>query len=173
MNADNCLIYVGHVLEDARYQPGELLGRGVAHGVGNIDRCCPGIDGGLKDLVDELGIGASGIHGRELHIFNITFGAGDHCGGKIEYLIPVHPELVGEMDIRAGEEDMNSPPLCLLYCLPGAVHCLCIGMGQAADYGLPHFPGDEAHRLQVAWGGDGEAGLDDIHLQLLQLAGNL
>ena len=39
---------------------------------------------------------------------------------------------------------MNSPPLRLLYGLPGTVHRLGIGMGQGADYGLPHLLGDEA-----------------------------
>ena len=145
VNADCRLVYVGHVLEDAPHQPRELLGRGVAHGIGDVDRCRPGIDGRLKYLVDEVGVSAGGIHGRELHILNIALGASDHGGGKLKYLLPPHPQLVGEVNVGAGEEDVNSPPLCLLYRLPGAVHSLGIGMGQGADYGLPYLLGDEAH----------------------------
>ena len=57
---------------------------------------------------------------------------------------------------------------------PGGVDVLLVGAGEAADDGdvavgvdlVADVLGDVADRLEVVWGGDGEAGFDDVHAEL-------
>ena len=53
--------------------------------------------------------------------------------------------------------------------LPGALDVGGAGARQAGDDGSPDRRGDRLHRLKVAIGGDGEAGLDHVHTQAVEL----
>ena len=44
------------------------VGRGVADGVGDVDRGRPGLDGGLDDLAEEVELGPRGVLGAELDV---------------------------------------------------------------------------------------------------------
>jgi hypothetical protein len=53
---------------DERDALAELVGRGVAHRVGDVDGAGAGLDGGLDGLVEELGLGAARVLGAELDV---------------------------------------------------------------------------------------------------------
>ena len=63
---------------DASDQPAELLGRGVAHRVGDVERGGAGLDGHAQHLVQELRVAAAGVLGRELDVGAQAAGIGDH-----------------------------------------------------------------------------------------------
>ena len=74
VNGDDGLVDVGHVLEDAADQRPELVRGGVADRVRDVDRGGAGRDGDLQRLVQEVRVGAGGVHGRELHVHAVALG---------------------------------------------------------------------------------------------------
>ena len=53
--------------------------------------------------------------------------------------------------------------------LSGPVHRLLVRVRERGDDGLPHLARDGLHRLEVAGRTDGEAGLNDVDVQPIQL----
>ena len=68
VDADHGLVDVGHAVAERLDDVVHVAGRGVAHGVGNVDRGGPGGDGRLDHLAEEIGLGAGGVLGRELDV---------------------------------------------------------------------------------------------------------
>ena len=62
---------------------------------------------------------------------------------------------------------MRGRALCL-HRLPAAVDVGEIRAGEAADHRVAGEPGDLADGLEIALGGDGKAGLDDVHAHLVE-----
>ena len=56
--------------------------------------------------------------------------------------------------------------------LPSLVDVVGHGPGQGGDDGPMDFPGDVGDGLEISGGAGGEASLDDIDSQLLELAGD-
>src|SRR5262249_33640002 len=71
-----------------------------------------------------------------------------------------------------GDEGVDARPLGAVESLPGAVDVALGGAGQAGNAGVAHGPGDLAYGLEVAVGGDREAGLDDVDAHLLEHGGD-
>ena len=67
---------------------------------------------------------------------------------------------------------MDAGPLGVLNGAPGLVNVVGMGPGQRRDDGSLDLLGDVGHRLEVAGGTGGEAGLDDVDVHPLQLAGD-
>ena len=57
--------------------------------------------------------------------------------------------------------------------LAGAVDVLLPGAGEAADHGLPGALGDLVDGLEIAFGRDREAGLDDVDAHRVEHLGDL
>ncbi len=57
--------------------------------------------------------------------------------------------------------------------LAAAIDVLEAGAGQPGHGGALDPPGDLAHRLEIAFGGDREAGLDDVDAHLVEQLGDL
>ena len=72
VHRDDGPVDVGHVLDDAPDQGAELVRRGVAGGVGDVDHRRAGGDDGLQHPVEVLRIGATGILGVVLHVLHRT-----------------------------------------------------------------------------------------------------
>ena len=68
VDADDGLADVRHALAEGADDAGVLGGRGVADGVGDVDRGRAGLDGGLDDLAEEVDLGARGVLGAELDV---------------------------------------------------------------------------------------------------------
>ena len=85
---------IGHVLEYTVNQVAELSWDGVADGIGDIHRGGSSLDNPLENAVDVFQIGARGIPGGELHIFEVALSPGNHPPRGFQYLVAVFLELV-------------------------------------------------------------------------------
>ena len=72
---------------DAADQRAVFLGRGIADGIGNIDRAGAGGDHGLGDLFQEIGFGARAVLGGELHVVHVSARQFDGGDGFVQHLL--------------------------------------------------------------------------------------
>ena len=70
-----------------RITRGVLGGRGVADGVGDVDRGRAGLDGGLDDLAEEVDLGPGGVLGAELDVGAVALGPLDARDGPLDDLV--------------------------------------------------------------------------------------
>ncbi len=56
--------------------------------------------------------------------------------------------------------------------LPHGIDVGTRGARERGDHRSPDLAGDPLHRLEIAWGGEGEAGLDHVHAQTRELPGD-
>ena len=172
VHGDHGLFDVGHVLPDAPDESAELLRRGVAHGVGDVDGRRARLDRGLQHLVEVLDVRARCVHGRELDVLHVATGARHHFNGPLAGLFPREAELVLEMDVRRRDERVDADLGRALQGFPGAVNVLRARAGQAADCRAFHFLRDAPHGLKVARRAVRESGLDDVYAEPRQLFGH-
>ena len=66
-----------HAVEDHADQRGELIGRGIADGVGDVDGGSAGLDCRLDAAAEEIVLGAGRVHRRPFDIVGIAPRAGD------------------------------------------------------------------------------------------------
>ena len=142
----------------------------VADRVGQVDRRRAGVDRRLGDLAEEREVAARRILRRELHVVAIRRARGRR---------PTRPargtaraadaQLVFEVNVGGGEEDVNARARRLRQRRPGAIDVRRDRAGQAGDDRPPHGAGNGAHRLEVAIRRDREAGLDDVHAEAIEL----
>ena len=88
-----------------------------------------------------------------------------------EHLLAAHAQLVLEVDVAGGDEGVDARIGGPFQGLSAALDVGRAGAGQAADLEPADLAGDGAHGLEVALAGDGEARLQDVHAQALELAG--
>ncbi len=74
------------------------------------------------------------------------------------------------MDVRRGQEGVDAGPRGAGHGLPGPLDVPGKGAAERGDDRLAALAGHGLHGGEVIFGGHGEAGLDDIHAQGLQLA---
>ena len=74
VDADHGLVDVRHAFAQRANHVAHMGRRGVADGVGNVDRRGAGVDGGFDHLAQKIDFGAGGILGRELDIVAIADG---------------------------------------------------------------------------------------------------
>jgi hypothetical protein len=86
----------------------------------------------------------------------------------------VHVE-VGDRAVEGGgaDEGVDAGGLGVLHRFPAAVDVLEVRAGEAADGAVLGPLRDFGDRGEVAFGGDGEAGLDDVDAHLVEEAGDL
>ena len=149
-----------------------LLGRGVAHRVGDIQCGGAGGNGVFIAPCQEGGIGAGSVLGGKFDIPAQACGVGHHLADGLEHLLPGHLQLVLHVDIAGGQEDVDAGLLCFLHGVPGGVNVPLGAPGQACHHGLADSGGDGLHAFVVHGRGDGKTRLDDIHPQLFQLPGH-
>ena len=79
----------------------ELLRDSVADGVRDVHRRRAGINALLQHPVDELAVGARGIHRAELDVAAVAGSARDHRPGHLEHRLLVLRELVHDVDVAS------------------------------------------------------------------------
>ena len=172
MHRPHYLVRVGHALDQRAYGGGELLGHVVAHGVGHVDGLRAGVDHGLEDADQKVDLGATGVFGGELDVVGVFARPADRLDRLRDDLVGRHAQLLLHVDRAGGDEGVDAPARRRADGLAGAADVVLVGARQRTDGGLLDRLGDRAHRLEVAVGGGGEAGLDDVHAHTLELAGD-
>ncbi len=175
VDAENDVLAAFHVLAQIADQLAELFGRGVADGVGDVQRRRAGPNGDGQHLDQELGVAAAGVFGAELDVVAQAAGVLHHVADRFEHLVGRHAQLVLHVDFTGGEEGVDARPHRALDRLPGFVDVVLVGPGQAGDDGrragialavdawrAANGQRDSSDRIQVAGRRGREAGLHDV-----------
>src|SRR5204863_9695498 len=170
VGAQDAPLAAGHALAGDLEERAVLLGQRVAGRVGHVHGARAGVDHRAEDLDQVLRVAARGVLGRELDVVEVLLGAPDGPHRRVEHVLPAHHELVLQVDVGGGDEDVDPGPFRLLDRLDGTVHVLLARAGEREDDRLRDRRGHAPDGLEVALGGGGEAGLDHVHPQVLQLA---
>ena len=109
------------------------FGRGVADGVGQVDRRRAGLDRGLHDLLQELHLRAAGVLGGELDVVGVLPRLLDRLDGQLDDLFLALAQLVLAVDLAGGAEDVDARACGVLDRFAGALDVLGRAAGQPAD----------------------------------------
>jgi hypothetical protein len=173
VDGDVHLVDARHVFAQVGDEVAHLLGRGVAHGVGDVQRGGAGGDGVGVALGQESPVGAGGVLGGELDVVALGLGVGHHLADAVQHLLAGHLSLYSMWMSLVARKTWMRGCLASLHRLPRRVDVALGAAGQAGHGAVVHRGGDGLHALEVHGGGDGEAGLDHIHAQGVQLPGHL
>jgi len=124
-------------------------------------------------LREEIGIGARRVLGGPFDVLAQVARAADGALDRGDHLLGRLVELDPHVQRRGGDEGVDARAAGVPDRLPGAID---IGVGrarQASDDRAIGVACDLAHRLEIAFGGDREAGLDDVDAHRLELRGDL
>ena len=151
------------------------VGDGVADGVGDVDRGRAGVDDRLVDSQQELRVGARGVLGGELDRRRPSAlrRSATHSTAGGEHLLAGGAELVLEVDVAGGDEDVEARAL---GDADGLHRPLRVAVATAREGGHGHalrLLGDPVDGVEVAGRGGREAGLDDVHVEAHELARDL
>ena len=123
--------------------------------------------------MDVLGVAPGGVHRRELDVVAVLLGPRHVVAGHGQDLLAVLAELVEDVDLRAGEEDVDAPPRGVAHAFPSGVDVLRVGPRQPADDRPADLLGDALHGGELGLRVHREAGLDDVHAQPFELMRDL
>ena len=173
MHREYRLVGVRHPLDQRPHEVAILFRRGVTDGVGNIDRGGAGLDHGLDDPAQIVHLAAGGVLGRPFDVVDLVARAGDVGDRELHHLLRRHVELDAHVQRRRGDHGVDAAAPGEFHGFRAAVDVLRIGARQAGDHGVLGAPGDLADRLEIAFRGDGEAGLDDVDAHVVEHLGDL
>jgi hypothetical protein len=144
----------------------------IANRVGHIDRGRAGFDGHAHHLDQEIAVRAGGVLGRKLDVVNQRAGQPHRFGGQVQRLLAADLQLVFQMQVARSQKNVNAGAVGKLQRAGGHLDVLGPGAGQGGDARLANGLGDGRDGGKVALRGHGEAGLDDVHAQILQGVGH-
>ena len=173
MHREHRLVGIRHPLDQGAHEVGVFLRHGVADGVGNIDRGGAGLDHGLDDPAQEIHLAAGAVLGRPFDVVDLVARAGDVGDRGLQHLLRRHVELDPHVQRRGRDHGMDAAALGEFHRFRAAVDVLRMRARQAGDHGVLGAPGDLADRLEIAFGGDREAGLDDVDAHIVEHFGDL
>ena len=170
VDRDDGLVDVPHVLLQVGDDVEVLEGDGVADRIRDVDRGGAGIDDRLDHLGQKRQPRPHGVLAGELHVGGIGRGPLDRLDGRCQHLGRLHLQLVLHVDVGGGDKGVDAPLVPgILQRLPGPVDILVAGAAQTGDLGSLDLLGHQLDRLEIAIGSDGKAGLDHVHVHLLEL----
>ena len=167
------LVGAGHVADDRLDQRLHLTGRGVAHGVGQVDDRRAVADGNVHHLAEEVHVAAGRVLGGELDVGAVLPRVGHHLCGALQHLLRGHLQLVLHVHRGGGDEEVDAGVGSALDRLPGAVDVLLRGAGEGGHRAVLDRLGDGRYGLKVARRRDRKARFDHVHFQTLQAARHL
>ena len=172
VHAPDRLVGVGHLLAQAANEVTVQLRDAVAHGVGDVDGAGAFLDDGLADAGQEIDVGAVAVLGRELDVAAQVAREAHGQRGLVQHLLAGHAQLLLHVEFAGGDEGVDARSVGAGQRLGGTGDVAVVGTGQRADGAALHGRGNRLDGLEVAIAGGREAGLDDVHLHALQLAGD-
>ncbi len=173
VHRDDDILQAGRQLVERREELRVLIGRGVADGVGDVDRGCAALNGDLEHLRGERRIRARGIHRAELHIVDEPLCLRDRSLGPLEHILARIAHLVLDVDIARRDERVDARAGSIGKRLASARDIGGLRAREATDHGPFDLSGNGLHGLKVAGAGDREAGLDDVDTKAGELLGDL
>ena len=150
------------------------VGQRVADRVGEVDDRRAGLDRDAADARDERGIGAGRVLARELDLVDARGRVLDRPARLLEDLLRLEPELLLHVERARGEDDVDPRAPRAGERLPRRRRCRsrCARASEATS-GALHGGRDGADAFEVAGRRAGEAGLDDVDAEPLELLGDL
>ena len=164
---------IGDRLAHLSHELAELVGHGVAHRVGDVDRRGAGLHGHPEALEQESELGAGGVLGRELDVVRVANRLLHAVADGVEHLGLRHPEHVLHVDVARRDEGVDPPPFGALQGLGGPVDVAGDHPGQGCYDRTADARGDLPDGLELALRRDGKARLDDVDLEAGQLLRDL
>ncbi len=149
-----------------------ILGCGVADGVRHVDGGSACLNSHAYHFDEEVAIGTGCVFRRELDVVDQRAGKADGFRGEVESLLTADFELVFKVQIAGGEEDMDAGAVSKLNGAGGHLDVFLLGAGEGTDARLADGLCDGGDGSEVALGGHGEAGLDDVHAQIFKGMGH-
>ncbi len=164
-----CCVDGGNALAHFAEHLAVLFGRGVAHRVGHVDGGGAGLDGDAHHLHQKIAVRASGVLGRKLDVVAPVSAPGAPTRRSlIQRLLAADLQLVFQMQVARRQKDVDAGAVGKLQGAGGHLDVFSLGAGQRGDARLADGLGDGGDGREVALGGHGKAGLDDVHAQILQ-----
>ena len=120
VHADRRFLDVGHVGANRPDQIAELLGDGVASGVGDVDDGRAGVNRRLEHFEQVGRVGTAGVFGVELHVVGVAAGALDRVDGHLHHAdllfaqslaVALVPELAHDVNVGDADAGMDSRTL--------------------------------------------------------------
>ncbi len=165
-----------HPCDDAPHEVAELGRNRVPDRVRDVHRGRARVDDRLVDSQQELGVRARGVLGAELDLSvaakALTPVAHPAHGGS-KRLLPGHAQLVLEVDVARGDEDMEMRALGGEQRLHGPLRVAVAAPGEPGHRHALRLARDPLDRLEVARRRRREAGLDHVHVEPDQLPRDL
>ena len=172
VGGEDHLVRAGDAVDQHSDQVGAFARGGVADGVGDVDRGGARLDGDFHHPAQIVVFGARRIHGRPLHIVAEVAGVGHGLVDAVGHL--VHGQVRnGAVQRRGADEGVDAGASGVADRFPVAIDVLEVGTGQAADHGILRVLRDFGDSVEIAFGRDREAGLDDVHAHLVEHGGDL
>ncbi|EEF93541.1 hypothetical protein CATMIT_01827, partial [Catenibacterium mitsuokai DSM 15897] len=171
VGAEHRFFGVAHVGTQVFEQRADLAGRGVADGVGDVQRARAGGDRRAADLDQVLGLGAQRVLAGELDVVDIAARLLDRGDGAFQHLLPVQVELVLAVQRAGGDEHMDARLGRAFQRARAGFDVAGVTARQGRQRRGAHFAHDRAHALEVGLRACGEAGLDDVHAEFAERMG--
>lgn len=127
------LVSARGVLHQVLDQSAVLLRHVVANRIGNVQRRRAGLDDLAQDVAEELGVGAAGVLGRELDFVDERTRQLDGLDGAADTLLAIDLELVLQVQVRRGQEGMDTAARRGLQGLCGALDVVGRSTRKTAD----------------------------------------
>src|SRR5262249_3020123 len=121
---------------------------------------------------EEIVLGAGAVLAAPLHVVGVGARAGALRDHQFVDLVRLLLQLVLHMNRRGGDEGVNAAGVGRLDRLGAAVDVLERGAGKPAHDRVVGAAGDFLYRGEIALGGDGKAGLDDVDAHLIEQLGD-
>ena len=173
MRAERRVTRVRHPLNDCREEAGDLVRRGIAHGVRQVDRRASCGNDFFDDPAQEIHVAARRILRRELDVVGIATGAVNGRDRGLEARLPGHAELAFEVQVRGRDEHVDAASRRRCERPSGAVDVRRVTAGKRGNHRTADVRGDHPDGLGVGVRGDGKPCFDDICAEGRQLARHL
>jgi len=168
---DDGPIDIGNVI----HKPGDLfailIGEAVTGRVGDIDYCCAGGDHGLDHAGEVFIVGAAGVFGVEFDVADEVTSPFHGLDSALQDFFAGSVEFAFDVRVRGTDAGMNAGLTGVAECFGCDFDIFLDGAAETADGGVFDDLSYFFDRMKITGAGDGEAGLDDIHSQSLQLNG--
>ena len=169
MHGQDRPMYVGHARVYGVNHRVKLIRCRVADGVGQVDDGGAGVDDRLGHAAEEVEVRAEGVLGAEFHFRALVARVGHHASRLVKRLLTGELELELQVQVARGDEGVDARMHRLAERPRRGIDVLLQRAGEAGDGRLLHGARDGGDGLGIARRGDGEARLDNIDPQRLEL----